>query len=408
MLPVAILAGGLATRLRPVTETVPKALVDVNGEPFLAHQLRLLVRHGFTHVVLCVGYRGAQIQEYAGDGRSFGLRIDYSFDGPELLGTAGAIRRALPLLGHAFFVLYGDSYLACDYAAVERAFLESGQPGLMTVFRNEGRWDSSNVEWAGGHILKYDKLNRTPAMTHIDYGLGAFHSSAFASVPEGRSYDLAAVYQELVSRWKLAAYEVHERFYEVGSLAGIHELSAFLTRSAVRAVFLDRDGVLNEAVVRDGLPCPPAGIDELRIVPDAALALNRLKRAGFRLIVVTNQPDVARGAQSRETVDAIHRVIARALPIDDFLVCCHDDADRCSCRKPQPGLLLEAAAHHGIDLRRSFLIGDRWRDIDAGAAVGCRTIWIDRHYTERAPRHPPDFRTESLTAAADAILKADS
>jgi NDP-sugar pyrophosphorylase family protein len=228
MLPIAILAGGLATRLRPATETVPKALLEINGEPFLGRQLRLLARSGLERAVLCVGYLGERIREYAGDGRKFGLELAYSFDGPQLLGTAGAIRRALPLLGESFFVLYGDSYLPCDYKAAEQAFLASGKLGLMTVFRNDGRWDTSNVEFSEGRILAYDKANPTPKMRHIDYGLGLFRRDAFGALPEGRAGDLAAVYQDLLSRGELAAHEVRERFYEIGSLEGIRELSEFL------------------------------------------------------------------------------------------------------------------------------------------------------------------------------------
>ena len=147
VLPVAILAGGLATRLRPATERIPKALIEINGEPFLAHQLRLLRRKGIERAVLCAGYLGEQLRAYAGSGEAFGLRIDYSFDGPTLLGTAGAIRRALPLLGDSFLVLYGDSYLPCDYVAVASAFDRQNKSGLMTIYHNEGRWDWSNVEF---------------------------------------------------------------------------------------------------------------------------------------------------------------------------------------------------------------------------------------------------------------------
>ena len=228
MLPIAILAGGLATRLRPVTETVPKALIDVAGEPFLAHQLRLLRRRGFARVVLCVGYLGEKIQAFAGDGREFGLRVEYAFDGPRLLGTAGALRRALPLLGDAFAAIYGDSYLPCDYRAALAAFTDSGKLGLMSVYRNEGQWDTSNVEFAGGRILAYDKANRTPAMRHIDYGLGAFQRAAFDEVPDDQPCDLAAVYQGLLRRGELAAWESPERFYEIGSVEGIGDLGEFL------------------------------------------------------------------------------------------------------------------------------------------------------------------------------------
>ena len=232
MLPAAILAGGLATRLRPVTETIPKALVEVGGEPFLAHQLRLLRARGVERVVLCLGYRGEQVREFAGDGDAFGLRIDYSFDGPVLLGTAGALRRALPLLGDAFFVVYGDSYLPNDYRAAESLFAASGKLGLMTVYRNEGRFDSSNVEFDAGRIVAYDKRARTPRMRHIDYGLGAFRAAAFDGVPEDGPADLAALYQELLGRGELAALEVAERFYEIGSFEGIRSLEDYLARRA--------------------------------------------------------------------------------------------------------------------------------------------------------------------------------
>ena len=176
---------------------------------------------------------------------------------------------------------------------------------------------------------------------------------------------------------------------------------------AVKAVFLDRDGVLNEPVVREGKPYPPASLDELKVYPEAAEALARLKAAGYLLIVVTNQPDVARGTTPRQSVEAINAALGQALPIDDFLVCWHDDGDACGCRKPKPGLLLEAAGRYGIDLSRSFLVGDQWRDIDAGAAAGCRTVLIDRGYRERQPEHPEDFRADSLRAAVAWVLERE-
>lgn len=171
-----------------------------------------------------------------------------------------------------------------------------------------------------------------------------------------------------------------------------------MTRGA-RAVFLDRDGVLNQAIVRDGKPYPPASLAELKIVDGAAEGLRRLKELGFLLVVVTNQPDVARGTQSRENVDAIHRALGAALPIDEFLVCDHDDAARCECRKPAPGLLFAAERQLGVNLRESFLIGDRWRDIDCARAAGCRPVWIDYGYRERGPAQPPDARVASLSEA---------
>jgi N-acetyl-alpha-D-muramate 1-phosphate uridylyltransferase len=228
MLPVAILAGGLATRLRPLTTTIPKSLVEINGEPFLWHQLRLLRANGIQSVVLCLGYLGEMVRESVGDGGAFGLHIEYSFDGPVLLGTAGALKRALPLLGHSFFVLYGDSYLPCDWAAVGRAFMESGKSGLMTVCLNNNQWDTSNVEFEGGRIVAYNKKLRTPRMRHIDYGLGVLRAAAFTRVPDGEPADLAALYQQLLGEGELAAYEVPGRFYEIGSFDGIQELAQYL------------------------------------------------------------------------------------------------------------------------------------------------------------------------------------
>jgi NDP-sugar pyrophosphorylase family protein len=227
--PVAILAGGMGTRLRPLTEHVPKGLVEVAGRPFLEHQLALLKRNGLDRVVLCVGYLGHKVCEYFGDGSRFGMQVRYSHDGPSLLGTAGSIRKALPLLDGEFFVLYGDSYLPCDYRAVADAFRRSGKRGLMTVFRNEGRHDTSNVEFADGCIRRYDKQNRTPAMRHIDYGLGVFRRSAFAALDPDQARDLARVYQELLEAGELAAYEVSQRFYEIGSAEGLRETAAYLS-----------------------------------------------------------------------------------------------------------------------------------------------------------------------------------
>ncbi|MDI1248224.1 MAG: nucleotidyltransferase family protein [Lacunisphaera sp.] len=227
---MAILAGGLATRLRPVTEKIPKLLIEVAGEPFFNHQLRLLKQAGLTRLVLCVGHLGQMIVDRYGDGAGWGVSIDYSFDGPQLLGTGGALIRALPKLGDAFYVLYGDSYLPVDYQAVGRAFLASGQPGLMTVFENHGAYDTSNVWFEDGRIRLYSKTEKPPQMKHIDYGLGVFRAAALADQPRDAVVDLAAVQSALCARGELAGYEVKERFYEIGSPAGLQELDELLRR----------------------------------------------------------------------------------------------------------------------------------------------------------------------------------
>jgi NDP-sugar pyrophosphorylase family protein len=231
--PVAILAGGLATRLRPVTDTVPKALLSVAGEPFLVHQLRLLHSEGFRKIVLCVGYLGEMIEAKIGDGKALGLQIDYSFDGPTLLGTGGALKRAIPKLGEQFLVVYGDSYMPIDYARVVEAFVRSEKPALMTVFENEGRWDTSNVWFEAGEIRRYDKKKRTPEMRHIDYGISALTAGVFAGFPDHAAFDVADLYSSLVSEKQMAAHEVKQRFYEIGSAKNLSELDDMLRNNRV-------------------------------------------------------------------------------------------------------------------------------------------------------------------------------
>jgi NDP-sugar pyrophosphorylase family protein len=234
MPPVALLAGGLATRLRPLTEQVPKAMLEVAGEPFIAHQLRLLRREGISRVVICTGYLADRIEAYVGDGSRFGLSVNYKIDGPKLLGTGGALRAALDALGEEFLVMYGDSWLDIAYAPVVDAFRVSGKPALMTVFRNEGQWDMSNVWFEDGHIRLHDKRARLPQMRHIDWGLGMIRAEALTARPVNEAFDLAEVYHDLSRAGNLAGYEVTTRFYEIGSAEGLNETDALLRRQARR------------------------------------------------------------------------------------------------------------------------------------------------------------------------------
>lgn len=230
MLPVAILAGGLATRLRPITETIPKAVVDVAGKPFVVRQLDYLRRQGFTRIVLCVGYLGDQIEAVVGDGRAMGLDVTYSNDGPRLLGTGGALRRALPLLGEHFLVMYGDSWMPIDFKAVEAKFWESRLPALMVVLHNGDRWDKSNVLFRDGRIVEYNKRSPCPEMAYIDYGVGVLAAALLADYRDNEIIDLADIYHALSLRGELAGHEVTERFYEIGSHQGLDEAIAFFDK----------------------------------------------------------------------------------------------------------------------------------------------------------------------------------
>jgi NDP-sugar pyrophosphorylase family protein len=221
MLPVAILAGGLATRLRPITETIPKSLVPLAGRPFIHHQLVYLRAQGIKRVVLCVGYLGEMVRAEVGDGATWGIQVSYSFDGEVLLGTGGALRKALPGLGERFFVLYGDSYLPIEFAPVQGAFVASGRPALMTVLRNGNRWDSSNVVLSGDSVHEYNKRAPRPEMEFIDYGLGILNAAVLRAEPDDQAFDLADLYHNLSLQGQLAGFEVHQRFYEIGSHAGL-------------------------------------------------------------------------------------------------------------------------------------------------------------------------------------------
>lgn len=228
MPPLALLAGGLARRLGALTERVPKSLLQVAGEPFIAHQLRLIAAQGVRDVVICCGHLGGMIADFVGDGERFGCRVRYSFDGPPLLGTGGAILKALPLLGSRFWVMYGDSYLTAPIAPALGEFESSEKAALMTVFRNDGMWDASNVEFAEGRIVRYEKGGGGAEMRHIDYGLGIYSSRAFAGLPVGEAFDLSELQRDLIARGVMAGFEVRERFYEIGSPAGLAETDEYL------------------------------------------------------------------------------------------------------------------------------------------------------------------------------------
>lgn len=230
VLPVAVLAGGLASRLRPLTDRTPKSLLNVAGRPFIFHQLELLRGQGVEHVVLCLAHMGEQIRAAVEGALAPGLSVSYSFDGPQLLGTGGALRAALPLLGEEFFVLNGDSYLPCSLQRIQAAYYAARHPALMTIMRNDNRWDRSNVLFNDGRLLAYDKRAPQPQMTHIDFGLSVLSRPVFEPYARAPVLDLADILHDLSLHGELAAFEVSERFYEIGSVQGLKDTEDFLSR----------------------------------------------------------------------------------------------------------------------------------------------------------------------------------
>jgi MurNAc alpha-1-phosphate uridylyltransferase len=225
MMTVAVLAGGLATRMHPITEKIPKALIDIAGIPFIVRQLGYLKKQGITKVVLCVGHLGEMIEDVIGSGVSLGIEVKYSYDGKELLGTGGAIKKALPILGKDFFVLYGDSFLPIDFLSVQNKFIKSNKLGLLTVLKNSNLWDKSNVNFNKGILVEYNKRQIKPEMEFIDYGLSILSASVFESYP--KYFDLADLYHDLSLSGQLSGFEVYKRFYEIGSKDGLKEAEIY-------------------------------------------------------------------------------------------------------------------------------------------------------------------------------------
>ena len=225
-----ILAGGLGTRIRPVTEKIPKSLVEVEGRPFIFYQLDLLIKNRVNQVILLLGYMGEMVEEVIRQSEYHSkMSFSFAYDGPDLLGTAGSVRKAIHLMADNFFLLYGDSYLDCDYQAVYSKFSEQGRLALMTVLKNNNQWDRSNVVLDGDEILLYSKNEVTKDMNYIDYGLSIFNKNAFLRyVPESKKYDLFNLFTELLQLKQLSSYEVSTRFYEIGSFAGIRDLEAHI------------------------------------------------------------------------------------------------------------------------------------------------------------------------------------
>ncbi len=423
---VVVLMGGLGTRLKEYTKECPKSLVDVCGRPFFDYQLDLLTAWGFKKFVFLIGYRADMIEQHYGNGSDRGISIKYSYDGEKLLGTGGAVRRALDLLEDDFLLVYGDSFMDIDYAeTLYRYFREkkNGARALMTVLRNNNRFDKSNVVMDGGRLVLYDKHDPTPEMDYIDYGVCMYERSLFADHPENEAFDIAGIQHELSVQGKMCAQIVTKRFYEIGSPASLAEFSGYVTKRFSQthpAVFLDRDGVINEIVWNDDTEQldSPMNIGQFKFLPDAAEAIRTFKEKGYYVFVVTNQPAAAKGKTSLAKLYDINTYMIDALSeegaeIDDLFMCPHYPKKlpmtkedflirKCNCRKPEPGLIYRAMRKYGIDLSASYMIGDSCSDVKAGSAVGLSTIFIGDYKCDACKR----LGEVSPTYIASSILEA--
>jgi histidinol-phosphate phosphatase family protein len=368
-----VLAGGLATRMRPLTEKVPKVLLELEGRPFLDYQLSLLAAQGVTEVVLALGHLAEQVEAFL-DASPPPMPVRVVRE-REPLGTAGALRLCLDegVLADRFFLTWGDSFLPIDWRPVWDAF--TGE-ALMTVLENEGRWDTSNVVFRDGRLALYDKTRSgAPAseFRFIDYGLMALRRDVVQRIPPGRS-DLAELFRSLSVEGRLQGFPVRYRFFEVGSPQGLEDLAAYF-RSRVLVV-LDRDGVLNRTVAHPDDPKDsPLTVEEVELLPGVPEALRTLVDHRAALAIATNQPSSAKGKTTRPLAESVHARVMELLPVKPRAhICWHRREDGCACRKPKPGMLLEAMDENpGLE---GWMVGDKPTDHEAGRAAGLRTALV--------------------------------
>ena len=430
---VVVLMGGLGTRLKDFTKDCPKSLVEVCGRPFFDHQLDLMTAWGFKKFVFLIGYKADMIEEHYGDGSSRGISIKYSYDGEKLLGTGGAVRRAYDLLEDDFLLIYGDSFMDIDYAETLYRYQRgkaAGARALMTVLRNNDRFDKSNVVMDGGRLVLYDKHNPTPKMNYIDYGVCVYEKSLFEGYADDEAFDIAKIQHDLSVKGEMVAQIVTKRFYEIGSPGSLAEFSEYVKRrfdEVHPAVFVDRDGVINEIVWNDDIEQldSPMKVSEFRFLPGVAQALRTIKEKGYYIFIVTNQPGAAKGKTDLATLYDINTHMLDSLSqegveVDDLFMCPHYPKElpmtkekflirKCDCRKPEPGLIYRAMRKYGIDMASSYMIGDSCTDVAAGEAVGLQTIFIGDLKCDLCKKLgdlSPTFIAKDLTDAALSIEDA--
>ena len=457
---VVVLMGGLGTRLKEYTKECPKPLVDVEGKPFFDHSLKLLMHYGFKKFLFLIGYRAEMIEEYYGDGSLRGISITYCYDGKELLGTGGAVRRAYDLLEDDFLLMYGDSFMDIDYEETLYRYYEGKSRGLralMTVLKNGNRFDKSNVIMDGTEIVLYDKFNTTDSMAggsmdYIDYGVCVYEKSLFTDeylkdildIPEAADtkeedavnnnsrmadikFDIALIQNRLSLDKQIAAHIVTKRFYEIGSPESLNEFREYVRHrfnEAHPAVFLDRDGVLNEIVFNDDTEQmdSPQKPEQFRAFPEAAEAIRKIKEKGYYVFIATNQPGAAKGKCKLKTLYDINTMFAERLSEqgadpDGIFMCPHYPSmcentkekfliKKCGCRKPKPGLLLQPKDIYNIDYDSSYMIGDSFTDIVAGQAAGVKTIFIGELKCDACKKlcdTEPDHIVHNVLEAADVL-----
>lgn len=376
-----ILAGGRGERLRPWTDIQPKPMIEIHGKPFLEYQLELLRAQGIERVVLLLGYLPEIVQDYFGDGGRLGLRLDYSVT-PIDDNTGRRLKRAQARLDDCFLLLYCDNYWPMRLDKMWEHYVRTGARALLTVYANHDGYtkDTLKVD-ADGMVTNYDKSHLTPGLKGTEISYGIFRKEQVAELPEENVSFEEALYPRLALERQLAGFVTQHRYYSVGSAQRMPLTESFLARRP--AIILDRDGVLN----RKASPGEYVrSWDEFVWLPGAKEALQKLRSAGYRVIVVSNQAGIARGAMTESDLLEIHRHMVREINlsrghIDAIYYCPHHWDDGCECRKPKPGMLFQAQHEFNLDLSRTPFVGDDDRDGQAADAAGCPAIVVSDQKT---------------------------
>ena len=371
-----ILAGGRGTRLKPLTDTRPKPMVEILGRPFLAYQIEQLRDQGFERIVLLLGYLPEVVQNYFGDGREWSVQMEYSVT-PVEYETARRLKSAEALLDPFFLLLYCDNYWPMQIERMWMRFVNAGAPAMITVYTNRDNYTRNSVHVdPDGYVAVYDKTCTAPALQGVEISYAFIDKALVGLLPDENVSVEDALYSRLAQRRELLAYVTDHRYYSVGALHRLPLTEEFFKGRPT--ILLDRDGVLNEKPAR----AQYVGTwDKFRWLPGAQEALHLLKQAGYRVVVLSNQAGVGRGVMTDNDVLAIHRRMRdearqRGGDIDAFYYCPHDWEEGCECRKPKPGLFFQAQRELNLDLTRTSFVGDDERDGEAAAAAGCPFISI--------------------------------
>lgn len=379
-----ILAGGRGTRLKPLTDTIPKAMIPFHGKPFVEYLVELLREQGFEKILFLLGYLPHVIQNYFGDGRSFGVHIDYCISDVDF-DTGRRMKLAEQQLDPCFLLMYSDNYWPMRMRLMWEHFIRTKALAQLTVYANRDAYRPRNNVLIDdqGMVLLYDKRSELSELQGVDIGFALVRKEVLTLLPDENVSFEEYVYPILAGRRQLAAFVTDHRYYSVSTHDRLPVTEAFL--KIHRAIILDRDGVLNRKAPDGDYVTDP---QEFEWLPGAKKATKLLKEAGYTVIVVTNQAGIGRGKMTAEALEAIHDKLTKDLSeigaeIDAIYVCPHDWYDGCDCRKPKPGMLFQAQHDFNLDLSKVIFVGDDVRDQEAGDAAGCHTILVN----ERWPLH---------------------